>query len=160
MVTVLRKEGGHQWIRHRFKCSIGIGKEEHPPEEHGVGILRRSGTKGHHRGDDVAGKGRHDENRVPQLVGNEPTDENTEAESGEPGPTNGTQLCPGESKLSSPVVKDSSADSESNAGCEDGDEPRPKEAHPVYFIAAAHIVLLRVVRVWFAILDKGPVMAS
>ena len=69
---------------------------------------------------------RDDQLSVADLVDDYAADDDAEAETGEPGAADGTELRPRETEFGRPVSKNAAPDSKTNAGREDGQEARPE----------------------------------
>lgn len=128
---VFREKGGHQRICDGFKRAIRISKDEHAPEQEIVSILRCASAEGDEGREDVADKGKGDELAVTDLVHNEATKDDAKAEAREASAADGSELGTGETVFLAPVVKDTSADGEADAGGQDGHEACPEEAHSI-----------------------------
>ena len=88
-------------------------------EEHVGGLLGLAfaGTKGDERRKNVEEEGREDQLAVADLVHHHAADDDAEAESGESGTADGSQLRAGETEVGRPVGKDAATDTEADTGC-------------------------------------------
>jgi hypothetical protein len=73
----------------------------------------------------MQGEGGEDELAVAELVDEHAADHDAEAEAGEAGSSDRTELRARESEVGGPRPEDPSSDSESDSGCEDGGESGP-----------------------------------
>ena len=75
----------------------------------------------------VEEEGSGDQFPVADLIHDDAADDDAEAEAGEARAADRSELCAGESEVSSPVRQDASADAEADAGGEDGEEACPEK---------------------------------
>jgi hypothetical protein len=118
-------KGGDQRVGHGFQGAVRVSEDEHAPEQEVIGVLRRAGHEGDHSGEDVAEQGKANQFAVADFIDDQAAEDDAEAESGETGTANGSELSPSEAVLAGPVVKDASANREADPGCEDGHEAGP-----------------------------------
>ena len=86
------------------------------------------GAKVHKSGNNVEGKCGHDEFAVSDFIGNHTANNNSKAETGEPGSPDRAQLNGSETKFPAPVIQNSAANRETDARSEDRHEAGPEEA--------------------------------
>ena len=73
-----------------------------------------------------------DELAVAEFINHDAADDDAKAESGEASASNVTELSTGEAELGRPVGEDASANTEADAGGEDGEEAGPEEPLSVW----------------------------
>jgi hypothetical protein len=128
--AILGVEGRDQRIRNGLERAVGEGEHKGAPVKELVGgFLRLAGPRrerdeGRHH---VEEEGRKDQLAVANLVHHHAANDDSEAEPGEPGAANGTELRAGEAEISSPVGKNASSDAKADTGGKDGGESSPEE---------------------------------
>src|ERR1041385_3673194 len=130
MGATVRKKGGDERVGHGFERAVGDGKEERARPQINEGRLCAHpvhGSKGDERGKHMQREGHDDQFAVADLVGDDPADDDAEAEPGEAGAVNQPGFQSGEIKVLHPIAEDAAADGCTDTGGQDGHKPGDEE---------------------------------
>src|SRR5262249_26129386 len=137
--AVVRKECCHQRISNRLEGPVSNCKDKRSPEEKLPYRLlwhTWAGSECHKRGEHVESECGNDQLAVSDFICYDSSDNDAKAETGETSPADVAQLGRRKAKLSTPVVKDPTSNSETHTSRQDGHKACPKEPVCVSWIDA------------------------
>ena len=134
MRPVVREQRRHQRIRHRFKGPVRQRENKRPREQQQKRRLLPHRPSRHHRHQrryHMQQKRRNDQLPIPDLVHNDPANNNAETESGKTCPADQTGLKIGKSEFLPPGRANPVTDGKSKPSCQNGHKPCPQQSFGV-----------------------------